>query len=74
MVWSLKFEKCVHCGTSEIKHVAKGLCKTCYTRNTETEHKKHERHKRGVADDFLTKEKLLELYVENVFRKYRIII
>ena len=63
-MWSRKFEKCIRCGSSEVKHVAKGLCKTCYTLNTEAAHKKHERHQRGVADDFLTREKLIELYVE----------
>ncbi len=63
-MWSRKFEKCINCGTTEVKHIAKGLCKKCYILNTEAEHKKHPRHKRGVADDFLTKEKLLELYVE----------
>ena len=61
---SRKFEKCIKCGTTETKHVAKGLCRRCYTLNTEAEHKKHQRHKRGVADNYLTKEKLLELYVE----------
>ena len=63
-MWSRKFEKCITCGTTEITHIAKGLCKKCYILNTEAEHKKHQRHKRGVADDFLTKEKLFELYVE----------
>ena len=63
-MWSRKFEKCIICGTTEIKHVAKGMCRKCYTLNTEAEHKKHQRHKRGVADAFLTKDKLFELYVE----------
>lgn len=63
-MWSRKFDKCINCGTTEIKHVAKGLCRKCYTLNTEAEHKKHKRYKRGVADDFLTNEKLIELYVE----------
>ena len=63
-MWSRKFDKCISCGTTEIKHVAKGLCRKCYTLNTEAEHKKHKRYKRGVADDYLTKDKLFELYVE----------
>ncbi|MES2589507.1 MAG: LAGLIDADG family homing endonuclease [Bacteroidota bacterium] len=63
-MWSRKFDKCIDCGTTEIKHVAKGLCIKCYTLNTEAEHKKHQRHKRGVADIFLTKEKLIELYID----------
>ena len=63
-MWSRKFEKCINCGTTETRHVAKGLCRRCYTLNIEAKHKKHKRHKRGVADDFLTKKKLFELYVE----------
>ena len=63
-MWSRKFDKCINCGTTEVKHVAKGLCRRCYTLNTEAEHKKHQRHKRGVAVDFLAKEKLIELYVD----------
>ena len=63
-MWSRQFDKCINCGTTEIEHVAKGLCRKCYTLNTEAKHKKHQRHKRGVADNFLTREKLLELYIE----------
>ena len=63
-MWSRKFEKCINCGTTETRHVAKGLCRRCYTLNIEAKHKKHKRYKRGVADDFLTKKKLFELYVE----------
>ena len=28
--WSLKYEKCVGCGTNEIPHWAKGYCNRCY--------------------------------------------
>lgn len=62
-MWSRKFDKCIKCGTTEVDHIAKGLCRKCYTSNTEAKHKKHKRHRRGVADDFLTKEKTIELYV-----------
>lgn len=63
-MWSRKFEKCISCGTINIKHVAKGMCIKCYTLNTEDKHKQHQRYKRGIAEDFLTKEKLIELYIE----------
>src|SRR4030042_5520376 len=63
-MWSRKFEKCINCGTTEIKHIAKGLCQNCYTLDTEFKHKNYHKQKRGVADNFLTKEKLFELYVE----------
>jgi hypothetical protein len=30
--WADKFDACVQCGTTEIKHAARGLCETCYCR------------------------------------------
>ncbi|MCH8904812.1 MAG: hypothetical protein IIA45_12975 [Bacteroidetes bacterium] len=66
-MWSRKFEKCINCGTREVNHVAKGLCRRCYTLKTEANHKNFERHRRGVADEFLTRERLYELYVEKQF-------
>lgn len=30
--WSQKHERCVICGTTEIKHCAKGMCHQCYSR------------------------------------------
>jgi predicted DNA-binding protein YlxM (UPF0122 family) len=64
-MWSRKFDKCINCGTTDIKHVAKGLCIKCYSKNIEAKHKKHPRHKRGIAHDFLTEERLIKLYIEN---------
>ena len=60
--WSLKYDKCVRCGTVSRKHVARGLCIRCYRIDTEEKHKKHIR-KRGVASKTLTKEFLVEEYV-----------
>lgn len=31
--WSHKFEKCVKCGTTEIKHEVHGLCYECYKKS-----------------------------------------
>jgi len=31
-MWSKKFENCIDCGTSEKRHIGKGLCMTCYAR------------------------------------------
>ena len=28
--WSLKYDKCQKCGTTEKKHAAKGICINCY--------------------------------------------
>jgi hypothetical protein len=30
MSWSIKYDKCQNCGTTERKHCAKGLCKICW--------------------------------------------
>lgn len=58
-MWSRKFDKCINCATTERKHVSKGLCVPCYTLNTEADHKKHDRSKRGVAEDFLLIHKII---------------
>lgn len=63
-MWSRKFERCVRCGTTNTKHIAKGLCKTCYAQNSEEKHKIQIGQKRGIADEILTKKKLIELYIE----------
>ncbi len=63
-MWSRNDDKCLNCGTISIKHLAKGLCKKCYSLNNERKQNKIGRHKRGVAVKLLTKEKLIELYVK----------
>ena len=63
-MWSKKYDKCVKCGTTSINHVAKGLCRKCYTNKIEAVHKNYEKFKRGVSKVFLTKEKLIELYID----------
>lgn len=30
--WSLKYSKCIECGTTEIEHKARGKCNNCYKR------------------------------------------
>ena len=62
--WSEKYQRCIECGSDNEIHVARGLCKTCYSRDIENAHKNYIRNKRGVAEKFLTKEKLIELYIE----------
>ncbi len=63
-MWSRNYDKCINCETISIKHIAKGLCKKCYRYNNERKQNKIGWHKRGVAVKLLTKEKLIELYVE----------
>lgn len=31
--WSMKYDKCIECGTTEIPHSGKGLCERCYKRS-----------------------------------------
>jgi AraC-like DNA-binding protein len=63
-MWSLKFEKCVNCGTTEIMHSARGLCVRCYNQYIESKHKQHKRI-RGVAGNKITQEYLNGEYVES---------
>jgi hypothetical protein len=60
-MWARKFERCVNCGTTEIKHLARGLCSKCYNIDIERKHKDLER-KRGIAGTKLTKKYLIEQY------------
>ena len=39
MAWSRKFKNCIKCGTSERRHVARGLCEKCYRQDTELRQK-----------------------------------
>jgi recombinational DNA repair protein (RecF pathway) len=61
-MWSLNFEKCQDCGTTKVKHHARGLCRNCYEADAREKHRAHPR-KRGVASKKLTKEYLLDEYV-----------
>lgn len=62
--WSKQYNECKKCGTQDNHHVAKGLCVKCYNIEINNKHSDYKRNKRGVADAFLTKEKLIELYIE----------
>jgi hypothetical protein len=64
--WSLKFDQCIKCGTTEIRHIARGYCKNCYDRNIEGRHKELNRRRNyGGSSSLLTKEYLLENYITN---------
>ena len=61
--WSYKFDRCEKCGTNEIEHTARGLCKNCYDRDIDKRHKDENRIvRRGEASSLLTAEYLLENY------------
>ncbi len=61
-MWSKKFERCQDCGTTETKHLARGLCVHCYQRDIEARHKEADRQ-RWIAARTLTKDYLMEEYV-----------
>jgi hypothetical protein len=60
-MWARKFKKCVKCGTTETRHLARGLCSKCYNIDIERKHKNLQR-KRGIAGNKLTKKYLIEQY------------
>jgi predicted DNA-binding protein YlxM (UPF0122 family) len=64
-VWSRKFDRCQKCGTTKKKHVARGLCETCYRASTEKRNRGSKRTIYGEAASKLTKEHLTNEYVNN---------
>lgn len=62
-MWARKYEKCTKCGTTTIKHLARGLCTNCYHKDIERKHKKHRRGL-GIASVKLTREYLIQEYLK----------
>jgi transcriptional regulator with XRE-family HTH domain len=61
--WSYKYDRCEKCGTTQTKHVSRGLCKNCYDRDIEKRHKDENRiRKHGESSSILTKEYLINNY------------
>jgi ribosome-binding protein aMBF1 (putative translation factor) len=64
--WSIKYDYCIKCGSTETKHVSRGLCKNCYDRDIEARHKDVNRSRNyGGSSSLLTREYLLENYIKN---------
>lgn len=61
-MWAKHYDRCVKCGTVNIRHLARGFCSRCYYRATEDRHKSRER-KKGLASKILTKQFLEEEYL-----------
>lgn len=59
--WSLKHDKCVNCGTVEIKHRARGLCEHCYRLDNERRQILHPRA-RGTASKIIDRKYLIKEY------------
>lgn len=62
-MWTRNHEKCRKCGTTAIKHLARGLCISCYHKDIEGKHKKHRRGLR-IAAVKLTREYLIRAYLK----------
>ena len=62
--WSLKYDRCVNCGANDVKHVARGLCRYCYDRETEKRGRGKQRIAKGLASQKLSYKYLHEEYVD----------
>jgi hypothetical protein len=62
-MWSQKYERCASCGTTEVRHIARGLCVSCYNKFLYKRHK-GKRATRGLASNKLTNNYLLHEYIE----------
>lgn len=62
-MWSLKHKRCLRCGTINVKHVARGLCVSCYNKFLYNRHK-GKRIARGLASKKLTEEYLINKYIK----------
>lgn len=65
--WSLKHEKCVKCGQTVFRHIARGLCLKCYETDTAKRNRgiKKLRREYGFATETMTYEYLVAEYVNN---------
>jgi len=61
-MWSRKHKRCLRCGTINVKHVARGLCVSCYNKFLQRRHR-GKRAIRGLASKKLTKEYLVSEYI-----------
>jgi hypothetical protein len=61
-MWSRKHKRCLRCGTINVKHVARGLCVSCYNKFLQRRHR-GKRTTRGLASKKLTKEYLVSEYI-----------
>ena len=64
-MWSQKFKECIKCGTTEQKHLGRGLCVNCYRIDIESRHKHRKSRQLGrISHLILTKEYLIREYWE----------
>jgi len=64
--WSKKYSCCKNCSTTEVPHIARGLCKNCYNKFIESTNPRGF-GKKGSASAKITRENLLNMYWEQNF-------
>ncbi|MBI3810881.1 MAG: hypothetical protein HY283_01565 [Nitrospirae bacterium] len=65
--WSLKNSKCVNCGTVDVPHRSRGLCRVCYEREANERRKLNKSsfiRKHGILKN-ITREYFIERYEKN---------
>jgi hypothetical protein len=62
--WARKYDRCVTCGRDDIKHLAQGLCATCYERESNARNKGYRLRGQGLRKE-LTEEYLRQEYRRN---------
>jgi hypothetical protein len=62
-MWAKNYERCIKCGTVDIRHLARGLCTRCYYRATDDRHKGNPAGRRPRSG-ILTKQYLEEEYLK----------
>ena len=65
-MWSLKHKSCIGCGTTEIKHIGRGLCLDCYNKYLNKKHKGRRKWvvQSRIKNEILTKKYLLEEHLK----------
>ena len=63
-MWSQKYDQCKECGTTERKHLGRGLCELCYQKSIEKQHTPH-KLKKGFSTSLLSKDYLVDHYLNN---------
>ena len=62
--WARKYDRCVTCGRDDIKHLAQGLCVSCYERESNVRNKGYRLRGQGPRKEF-TEEYLRQEYRRN---------
>ena len=63
-MWSLKYKQCKECGTTERKHLGRGLCELCYQKSIERRHSP-QKVKKGFSTSLLSRDYLIKHYLNN---------